>query len=33
MIAATAVENDLTLVSRNLEDYEDIPGLKLYQSK
>jgi predicted nucleic acid-binding protein len=33
MIAATAIENDLTLVTRNLEDYEDISELKLYQRK
>ena len=30
--AATALEHDLTLVTRNLDDYEDIPGLKLYRS-
>jgi predicted nucleic acid-binding protein len=28
--AATALEHGLTLVTRNLEDYHDIPGLKLY---
>ena len=32
LIAATALEYDLTLVTRNLDDYEDIPGLKLYGS-
>lgn len=31
IIAATAVEHDLTLVTRNFEDYEDIPELRLYQ--
>lgn len=30
LIAATAVEHDLTLVTRNVRDYEDIPGLKLH---
>jgi tRNA(fMet)-specific endonuclease VapC len=30
LIAATALEYDLTLVTRNLEDYRDIPGLALY---
>ena len=30
LIAATALEYDLTLVTRNTEDYGDIPGLKLY---
>lgn len=33
IIAATAIEHDLTLVTRNFEDYEDIPNLKLYQIK
>ena len=28
--AAIAIENRLTLVSRNVDDYQDIPGLKLY---
>jgi tRNA(fMet)-specific endonuclease VapC len=32
MNAAIALEHDLTLVTRNLEDYQDIPGLKLYQA-
>lgn len=30
IIAATAFEYDLTLVTRNTEDYADIPELKLY---
>lgn len=30
-IAATALEHDLTLVTRNVDDYKDIPGLKLYR--
>ena len=30
IIAATALEYNLTLVTRNAEDYADIPGLKLY---
>ncbi len=29
MVAATALEYDLTLVTRNLDDYSDIPDLKL----
>jgi len=32
IIAATALEYNLTLVTRNAEDYADIPGLKLYPS-
>ena len=28
--AAIALEHDLTLVTRNTEDYQDIPGLQLY---
>jgi len=28
--AAIALEHDLTLVTRNVEDYQDIPDLKLY---
>jgi len=31
IIAATALEYHLTLVSRNTEDYADIPNLKLHQ--
>lgn len=31
LIAATAIEHGLTLVTRNTDDYEDIPGLKLYE--
>ncbi len=31
LIAATALEYDLTLVTRNLRDYQDIPDLKLLQ--
>ena len=30
LIAATAIEYDLTLVTRNVDDYGDIPGLRLY---
>ncbi len=30
MNAAIALEHDLTLVTRNVEDYQDIPGLELY---
>ena len=30
LIAATAIQHNLTLVSRNTDDYRDIPGLKLY---
>lgn len=30
MNAAIALEHDLILVTRNVEDYHDIPGLKLY---
>jgi predicted nucleic acid-binding protein len=29
MIAATALEHNLTLVTRNRVDYQDIPGLTL----
>jgi len=28
--AAIAIEHNLTLVTRNIEDYQDIPGLELY---
>jgi tRNA(fMet)-specific endonuclease VapC len=31
IIAATALEHDLTLVTRNTDDYQDIPGLRLYR--
>ena len=31
VIAATALEHNLTLVTRNVSDYEDIPGLSLYR--
>jgi len=30
IIAATALEYDLRLVTQNVDDYEDIPGLDLY---
>ena len=30
IIAATALEHDLTLVTRNRRDYNDISGLRLY---
>jgi predicted nucleic acid-binding protein len=30
MIAATAIEHGLTLVTRNTDDYADIGGLDLY---
>lgn len=30
LIAATAMEYDLTLVTRNIKHYDDIPGLELY---
>ena len=32
LIAATALHHDLTLLTRNLKDFEHIPDLKLYQS-
>jgi predicted nucleic acid-binding protein len=32
LIAATALEHGLTLVTRNIEDYEDVPNLQLYRS-
>jgi tRNA(fMet)-specific endonuclease VapC len=31
VVAATALEHDLVLVTRNRDDYDDIPDLKLYQ--
>lgn len=31
LIAATAIEHDLTLVTRNLADYQDVPGLRIHQ--
>lgn len=30
LIAATAIEHNLTLVTRNVDDFGDIPGLRLY---
>lgn len=32
LIAATAIEHDLILVTRNTRDYEDISGLQLHQA-
>lgn len=32
IIAATALEHNLTLVTRNLDDYRDLPDLKIYQA-
>ncbi len=32
IIAATALENNLILVTRNTRDYADIPGLRLHQT-
>lgn len=31
IIAATAIEYHLTLVTRNVDDFRDVPGLKLYR--
>ena len=31
LIAATAIEHDLTLVTRNITDYADVPGLRIYR--
>ena len=31
IIAATALEYDLTLITKNIEDFKDIPDLTLYQ--
>lgn len=33
MIAATAIEHDLTLVTRNLRDFGDILGLRIYAQR
>ncbi|MSQ15567.1 MAG: type II toxin-antitoxin system VapC family toxin [Dehalococcoidia bacterium] len=32
LIAATALEHDLIMVTANTQDYDDIPGLQLYYS-
>lgn len=32
LVAATAIHFDLTLVTRNIDDYKDIPGLKLHDA-
>jgi predicted nucleic acid-binding protein len=32
LIAATAIEHNLTLVTRNLADYPNVPGLILYRT-
>jgi tRNA(fMet)-specific endonuclease VapC len=32
LIAATALYHNLTLVTRNIKDYERIPNLKIYQA-
>jgi tRNA(fMet)-specific endonuclease VapC len=32
LIAATAIEHNLTLVTRNTDDYHDVPGLTLHGS-
>jgi tRNA(fMet)-specific endonuclease VapC len=32
LIAATCLEHNLTLLTRNLKDFQKIPNLKLYQS-
>jgi predicted nucleic acid-binding protein len=31
LIAATALEHNLTLLTRNTEDYEDVPNIRFYQ--
>ena len=33
LLAATAIHHNLTLVTRNLKDYDRIPHLKLYQER
>ncbi|MBI4319078.1 MAG: type II toxin-antitoxin system VapC family toxin [Chloroflexi bacterium] len=33
LIAATALEHDLILVTRNLIDYTDVPGLKIHKAE
>jgi predicted nucleic acid-binding protein len=32
LIAATALQHDLTIVTRNVRHFQRIPGLKLYQA-
>lgn len=32
LVAATAIEHDLTLVTRNTRDYADIPGLRKHEA-
>lgn len=32
MNAAIAIESNLALVTRNVEDYKDIPGLLIYKA-
>jgi len=32
MTAAIALEHHLTLVTRNVEDYKDVPGLRVYKA-
>ena len=32
LVAATALEYDLTLVARNRDDFRDVPGLRLYEA-
>ena len=32
LIAATALEHNLTLVTRNRKDYEDVPNIRFYQA-